>query len=87
MMPLMPEEMSNRDGGTKQDCEVNAAKRLLPKIRQDSPDLGLVIAGDSLFSKQPFLSDVGSANRHDIFVAKPKSLWSMRRAISISLPG
>src|SRR2546427_2185059 len=35
-----PEEISNRDGGTKQDCEVNAAKRLLPKIRQDYPDLG-----------------------------------------------
>ena len=71
VMPLMPEEMSNRDGGTKQACEVNAAKRLLPKIRQDYPDLGLVIAGDSLFSKQPFISDVGSANMHYIFVAKP----------------
>jgi len=42
VMPLMPEEMSNRDGGTKQACEVNAAKRLLPKIRQDYPDLGPV---------------------------------------------
>jgi hypothetical protein len=71
VMPLMPEEISNRDGGTKQDCEVNAAKRLLPKIRQDYPDLGLVLAGDSLFSKQPFISDVGSANMHYIFVAKP----------------
>lgn len=42
VIPLMPEEISNRDGGTKQDCEVNAAKRLLPKIRQDYPDLGLL---------------------------------------------
>ena len=70
-MPLMPEEISNRDGGTKQDCEVNAAKRLLPKIRQDYPDLGLVLGGDSLFSKQPFISDVGAVNMHYIFVAKP----------------
>lgn len=71
VIPFMPEEISNRDGGTKQDCEVNAAKRLLPKIRQDYPDLGLVLAGDSLFSKQPFISDAGSANMHYIFVAKP----------------
>jgi hypothetical protein len=71
VIPLMPEEINNRDGGTKQDCEVNAAKRLLPKIRQDYPDLGIVLAGDSLFSQQPFISDVGSANMHDIFVAKP----------------
>ncbi len=47
----MPEEMSNRDGGTKQDCEVNAAKRLLSKLRQDYPGLGLILAGDSLFSE------------------------------------
>ena len=71
VIPLMPEEISNRDGGTKQDCEVNAAKRLIPKIRQDYPDLGLVLGGDSLFSKQPFISDVISANMHYIFVAKP----------------
>ncbi len=59
VIPLMPEEISNRDGGTKQDCEVNAAKRLLPKIRQDYPDVGFIIAGESLFSQQPFISDVG----------------------------
>jgi len=71
VLPFMPEEISNRDGGTKQDCEVNAAKRLLPKIRQDYPDFGLILGGDSLFSKQPFISDVLSANMHYIFVAKP----------------
>jgi hypothetical protein len=64
VIPLMPEEISNRDGKTKQACEVNAAKRLLPKIRQDDPDLGIVMAGDSLFSKQPFILDIGSANMH-----------------------
>lgn len=71
VIPLMPEEISNRDGGTKQDCEVNAGKRLIPKIRQDYPDLGLILGGDSLFSKQPFITDVISANMHYLFVAKP----------------
>jgi hypothetical protein len=77
VIPFMPEEISNRDGKTKQDCEVNAAKRLLPKIRQDYPDLGIVIAGDSLFSKQPFILDIGSANMHYILVAKPTDHISM----------
>ena len=77
VIPFMPEEIRNRDGGTKQDGEVNAAKRLLPKIRQDYPDLGFVLAGDSLFSKQPCISDVGSANMQYIFVAKPTDHISM----------
>jgi hypothetical protein len=71
VLPLMPEEISNRDGGTKQDCEVNAAKRLLPKLREDYPDLGLIIAGDGLFSTQPFISALSSAQMHYILVAKP----------------
>lgn len=71
VIPLMPEEISNRDGGTKQDCEVNAAKRLVPKLRQDYPDLGLIIVGDGLFSTQPFICDVVSARMHYILVAKP----------------
>jgi len=40
-MPWMPAERSHREGGTKQDGAVNAAKRLLPTIRQDDPDLVL----------------------------------------------
>jgi len=71
VIPLMPEEISNRDGGTKQDCEVNAGKRLLPKLREDYPDLGLIIVGDGLFSKQPFISELVSAQLHYILVAKP----------------
>jgi hypothetical protein len=30
----MPEAIKNEDGTDKQDCEINAAKRLLPKIRK-----------------------------------------------------
>lgn len=71
VIPLMPEEIVNSDGKTKQDCEINAAKRLIPQIRMDHPKLGLVIVGDGLFSKQPFISDVLSNGMHHIFVAKP----------------
>ena len=32
ILPLMPEEVSNTDGQAKQDSEISAAKRLLPKL-------------------------------------------------------
>ena len=30
----MPELIKNKDGREKQDCKINSAKRLLPKIRE-----------------------------------------------------
>ena len=73
VIPLMPEEISNEDGTTKQDCEMNAAKRLIPKVRKDHPQLGLIFGGDDLFSRQPIIHDVLTVQAHYIFVAKPTS--------------
>ncbi len=72
VIPLMPEEIKNIDGNTKQDCEISAAKRLIPKIKKDHPRLGLIITGDDLFSKQPFIEEVLGAGYHFIFIVKPK---------------
>lgn len=73
VIPLMPEEIHNEDGSTKQDCEINAAKRLIPKLRKDHPQLGMIIGGDDLFSRQPMIQDILAARMHYIFVAKPIS--------------
>lgn len=73
VIPLMPEEIRNTDGTTKQDCEMNAAKRLIPKLRRAHPQLGLIMTGDDLFSRQPIIEDVKAARMHYIFVAKPTS--------------
>ncbi|MBA3603691.1 MAG: hypothetical protein H0W50_08635 [Parachlamydiaceae bacterium] len=71
VIPLMPEAIHNTDGKLKQDCEMNAAKRLIPKLRQEYPKLGFIIGGDALFSKQPIIEDVLSNRMHYFFVAKP----------------
>ena len=71
VIPLMPELIHNDDGNDKQDCEMNAAKRLIPKLRQEHPKLGLILGGDALFSKQPIIENVLSAGMHYLFVAKP----------------
>lgn len=73
VIPLMPEEIRNTDGAIKQDCEVNAAKRLIPAIKKEHPRLGLIIVGDDLFSREPFIRDVLAAGYHYIFTAKAKS--------------
>lgn len=71
VIPLMPEAIQNTDGENKQDCEMNAAKRLIPKLRREHPKLGFIIGGDALFSKQPIIEDVLKEDMHYLFVAKP----------------
>lgn len=71
VIPLMPEEICNEDGTEKQDCEMNAGKRLIRKIRKDHPQLGIVNVGDGLFSKQPFIEATLEERMHYIYVAKP----------------
>jgi hypothetical protein len=71
VIPFMPEQICNSDGGTKQDCEMNAAKRLLKHLSEEHPQLGLIMGGDALFSKQPIIEDVLAEGKHYIFAAKP----------------
>jgi len=79
VIPLMPEEIRNTDGTTKQDCEMNAAKRLLSQVRKDHRQLGLIIGGDALFSKQPIIEDILGLDMHYLFVAKPTDHIFMTR--------
>ncbi len=67
----MPEEIRNSDGDTKQDCEINAAKRLMLKIKKAHPRLTLIRTGDSLYAKQPFIEETLSQGDHFIFAVKP----------------
>jgi len=71
VLPLSPEPIQNSDGTNKQDCELNAAKRLIAKIRKTHPKLPIIIGGDGLYSKQPFIDELKAANMSFILVAKP----------------
>ena len=71
VLPLAPEPVANTDGNTKQDCEINAAKRIIKHIRAAHPKLKVMITADGLYSKQPFI-DVLKAHRMSfILAAKP----------------
>lgn len=84
IIPLMPEEISNFDAQEKQDCELNAAKRLIPKIRAAHPQLGIIIVGDGLYSKHPFVTHLLNHRMHYILVAKPQDHLSMMQLINSS---
>lgn len=71
VIPLAPEPIQNTDGSTKQDCERNAGKRLIQKIRKNHPKLDIIIAGDDLYSNQPFIDELQSNRMSFILVAKP----------------
>lgn len=73
VIPLMVEPIRNADGAKKQDCETNAAKRLIPPLRQFYPRMGLIITGDDLFSRQPTIERVLDNRFHFFFVAKSSS--------------
>jgi len=71
VLPLAPEPVANSDGNTKQDCEINAAKRIVMKIRAAYPKLKMIITADGLYSKQPFVDVLKDARMSFILVAKP----------------
>lgn len=71
VIPLCPEQVRNTDGHDKQDCETNAGKRLLEKVRKVHPKLPLIIAADSLYSTQPMIETIVSQGMRYCLVAKP----------------
>lgn len=72
VLPLAPEFIHNEDGDKKQDCEQNAAKRLISRVKKDHPRLPLIWVGDGLYSKGPFINEVKKSGYSYILVAKPK---------------
>ena len=71
VLPLCPEPIIKQDGHTKNDCERNCAKRLLPRLRREHPHLKMIIVEDSLSSNEPHLSLLKSLNMHYIIGVKP----------------
>ena len=63
VIPLMPEPITNRDGTDKNDCERNAAKRFVAKLRQDHPHLKFIVTEDSLSANAPHIETL---HAHDL---------------------
>jgi len=71
VIPLAPEPIQKQDGSRKNDCERNAARRLLAKIRREHPRLKLIVVEDGLASNAPHVRDLMEYDMHFLLGVKP----------------
>jgi hypothetical protein len=71
VIPLAPEPITRQDGDTKNDCERNAGKRLLPDIRREHPHLKLIVIEDALAANAPHIRLLQALNMRFILGVKP----------------
>lgn len=74
VIPIAPEPITKRDGATKNDCEQNAARRLLQDFRREHPHLKVVVNEDSLYSTGPHIQLLQELEMGFIIGAKPGNL-------------
>jgi hypothetical protein len=71
VLPLAPEAITRVDGAEKNDCERNAAKRLLRQLRQDYPQLKWLVVEDSLAANGAHLELLHTLNLRYVIHVKP----------------
>jgi len=71
VVPLAPEPIIKQDGDNKNDCERNASKRLLQKIRDEHPHWKLIVVEDGLASNAPHIRELKRLNMRFLSGAKP----------------
>jgi len=67
------EEVRNEDGQEKQDCEINAGKRLVQRLRDEHRQLSICLTGDDLYAHEPFILKLRESRMSFVLVAKPTS--------------
>ncbi|MGB1311414.1 MAG: transposase [Leucothrix sp.] len=72
VLPFAPEPILKQDGKKKNDCERNAAKRLLRDVRREHPHLKLMVVEDGLASNGPHIKLLKSLDMRFILGAQPK---------------
>jgi hypothetical protein len=73
VIALEPEFIRPQDGNEKQDCEIEAGKRWVSQHGDFYARQHVIILGDDLFSRQPFIQALKDKKLHFILVCKPDS--------------
>lgn len=82
VFPIGCEEIIKQDGSKKNDCEINASKRLLSNLIRDYKREKFLIIEDALYSVQPHIEQLTKANYSYLLGVKPgrhKSLFSQMK--------
>lgn len=70
-IPLMQEHIDVVDPqAEKEDCEINAARRLLPRLKEAFPRLKFIIIGDALYACRPIAAECVRLGWHFSFTFK-----------------
>lgn len=73
ILPFDAEPIRNSDGADKQDCETNAAKRLVGRIRLKHPRLNLIAGGDAIYAHEPMVRLLAEQGIRFVLGVKPGS--------------
>ncbi len=68
------ENVESHNESQKQDCEVNAFKRMAPRIKKNYPKLKFLVTGDALYATTPMINICKNYNWHFIFNLKKDRL-------------
>ena len=71
VIPLAPEPIIKSDGKKKNDCERNAAKRLIERLRKEHPHLPMIFVEDALYANGPHIDELNKHNIRYILGVKP----------------
>lgn len=71
VITIAVEPIVKQDGETKNDCERNAVRRLLQRVRRLYPKLLLIVVEDGLSSNAPHIADLRKLKMRFLLGAKP----------------
>lgn len=71
VIPLDIEPITRQDGNTKNDCERNASKRLIERMRKNHQNLKINVLEDALAANGPHIKLLRKSNMNYIIVVKP----------------
>lgn len=73
VLPLTCEPIKQQDGRKKNDCELNASKRLLSTLRHMHPKLKMAVVEDALYANGPHIRQLQELGMRYLIVVKPKN--------------
>jgi hypothetical protein len=71
------EPIVNQDGVKKNDCERNAAKRLIENLAQTYPEMAIILVEDALYANAPHIRQIREKGYDYILNIKPDSHKSL----------
>ena len=81
VIPIGAEPILKQDGKKKNDCEINASKRLLPYMNETFPNMKLILTLDALFGNAPHINLIKSIGYKFIITAKANNkhiFWQVK---------